>query len=136
LTRPLTEREQQVYELLQRGLTDRAIAEQLYLSARTVSNHAAHIRQKLSMGRRYEMVSGAPDPLARVELLQPLTNMERAVLAQVGQGKSDADAAKVLGSTAGTIHVHLGHIYDKLPRYQGMSPRSVAIIYARQEGLV
>lgn len=48
----LTPREQEVLRLVGQGLTDRQIAEQLFVSPRTVQNHLAHIRQKTGLTRR------------------------------------------------------------------------------------
>jgi non-specific serine/threonine protein kinase len=45
----LTRRESEVAELVARGLTNREIAAQLYLSARTVETHVDHILTKLSL---------------------------------------------------------------------------------------
>ena len=42
----LTEREEQIVELLAAGLTNRAIAERLQLSERTVENHVSHVLTK------------------------------------------------------------------------------------------
>jgi DNA-binding NarL/FixJ family response regulator len=48
----LTGTEQEVLRLLTQGHTDRQIAEQLYISPRTVQNHLARVRQKTSLTRR------------------------------------------------------------------------------------
>src|SRR4029453_10611480 len=48
----LTRRESEVAELVARGLTNREIAAQLYLSARTVETHVANILTKLSLTTR------------------------------------------------------------------------------------
>ena len=42
--------------LIALGHTNNEIAEQLYLSVRTVESHRAHIQQKLSMTTRSELV--------------------------------------------------------------------------------
>ncbi len=48
----LTPREQEVLRLVGQGLTDKQIAEQLFVSPRTVQSHLAHIRQKTGLTRR------------------------------------------------------------------------------------
>jgi two-component system, NarL family, response regulator NreC len=52
----LSERELEVLRLIALGHTNNEIAEQLYLSVRTVESHRAHIQQKLGMTTRYELV--------------------------------------------------------------------------------
>jgi DNA-binding NarL/FixJ family response regulator len=55
----LTATEQEVLRLLTQGLTDRQIAEQLFISPRTVQNHLARVRQKTSLSRRSELARWA-----------------------------------------------------------------------------
>jgi two-component system response regulator NreC len=52
----LTEREVQVLRLIALGHTNSEIAEQLFLSTRTVETHRAHIQQKLRRTSRSELV--------------------------------------------------------------------------------
>lgn len=52
----LSEREVEVLRLIALGHTNAEIAEQLYLSIRTVETHRAHIQQKLRLGSRSELV--------------------------------------------------------------------------------
>jgi two-component system response regulator NreC len=52
----LTERELEVLRLIALGHTNSEIAEQLYLSIRTVESHRAHIQQKLGLTTRSELV--------------------------------------------------------------------------------
>ncbi len=52
----LSEREQEVLRLIALGHTNAEIAEQLYLSIRTVESHRAHIQQKLRLSSRAELV--------------------------------------------------------------------------------
>jgi len=52
---PLTNREREVAILAASGLTSRAIAERLFLSARTVDNHLARIYSKLGVTSRAEL---------------------------------------------------------------------------------
>lgn len=55
----LSEREQEVLVLMAAGLTNREIAEQLFIAAETVKKHAARIYAKLDVGRRTEAVARA-----------------------------------------------------------------------------
>jgi two-component system response regulator NreC len=57
----LTEREAEVLRLIALGHTNNEIAEQLYLSVRTVETHRAHIQQKLRISSRAELVRYALD---------------------------------------------------------------------------
>jgi two-component system, NarL family, response regulator NreC len=57
----LTERELDVLRLIALGHTNNEIAQQLYLSVRTVETHRAHIQQKLGMASRAELVRYALD---------------------------------------------------------------------------
>jgi two-component system response regulator NreC len=55
----LSEREVEVLRMIALGHTNAEIAEQLYLSVRTVETHRAHIQQKLRLGSRAELVQYA-----------------------------------------------------------------------------
>ncbi len=57
----LSEREVDVLRLIALGHTNAEIAEQLYLSVRTVETHRAHIQQKLRLSTRAELVGYALD---------------------------------------------------------------------------
>jgi two-component system response regulator NreC len=57
----LTEREADVLRLIALGHTNADIAEQLYLSVRTVESHRAHVQQKLRLNSRSELVRYALD---------------------------------------------------------------------------
>jgi two-component system response regulator NreC len=57
----LTEREVEVLRLIALGYTNAEIAQQLYLSVRTVESHRAHIQQKLNRSTRAELVRYALD---------------------------------------------------------------------------
>jgi two-component system, NarL family, response regulator NreC len=52
----LTERELEVLRLIALGHTNAEIAQELYLSVRTVESHRAHIQQKLGRSTRAELV--------------------------------------------------------------------------------
>jgi two-component system response regulator NreC len=57
----LTEREVDVLRMVALGHTNTEIAEQLFLSVRTVETHRAHVQQKLRLGSRAELVRYALD---------------------------------------------------------------------------
>ena len=52
----LTERELEVLKLVAQGLTNREIADQLYISENTVKNHVRNILEKLHLHSRMEAV--------------------------------------------------------------------------------
>jgi two-component system, NarL family, response regulator NreC len=54
--RDLTERELDVLRRIALGHTNREIADQLYLSVRTIETHRQHIQQKLRLSTRSELV--------------------------------------------------------------------------------
>jgi DNA-binding NarL/FixJ family response regulator len=56
LTEPLSERERDVLFMLALGYTNQEVAEQLYISVRTVDTHRAHLMRKLDMRTRAELV--------------------------------------------------------------------------------
>jgi DNA-binding NarL/FixJ family response regulator len=56
LTEPLSERERDVLFMLALGYTNQEVAEQLYISVRTVDTHRAHLMRKLNMQTRAELV--------------------------------------------------------------------------------
>ena len=57
----LTDREVDILRLIALGHTNTEIAEQLFLSVRTVETHRAHIQQKLGLSTRAELVRYALD---------------------------------------------------------------------------
>ncbi len=57
----LTERELEILHLIALGHTNGEIAEQVYLSVRTVESHRAHIQQKTGRSTRSELVRYALD---------------------------------------------------------------------------
>jgi two-component system response regulator NreC len=56
---PLSEREQEVLELLVRGHTNREVSEQLYLSPKTVEAYRAKLYTKLGAKSRADLVAYA-----------------------------------------------------------------------------
>lgn len=57
----LTEREGEILELIALGNTNAEIAEQLFLSIRTVESHRSHIQSKLKLSGRSQLVRYALD---------------------------------------------------------------------------
>ncbi|TKV57679.1 helix-turn-helix transcriptional regulator [Nakamurella flava] len=57
----LTEREDEVLQLVARGMTNRQIGEQLFISPKTVSVHLSNVLGKLGVGGRTEAVAVALD---------------------------------------------------------------------------
>jgi len=53
---PLTEREIEVLKMAARGVSNKDIADQLYLSNRTIQTHLSNIFKKLSVGSRTEAI--------------------------------------------------------------------------------
>ncbi|MDO4703276.1 response regulator transcription factor [Tannerella sp.] len=54
-----TQRELEIIDLCGKGFSTKEIAEQLFLSARTVSNHKQHIFSKMGINNQYEMIKYA-----------------------------------------------------------------------------
>ncbi|MET0132468.1 MAG: LuxR C-terminal-related transcriptional regulator, partial [Kibdelosporangium sp.] len=54
---PLSEREQEVADLVLQGLTYRQIGDKLFISAKTVEHHMARIRQRLGAANRSELLT-------------------------------------------------------------------------------
>jgi DNA-binding CsgD family transcriptional regulator len=54
---PLSRREQQVAQLVARGLTNRQIADELFVSERTAENHVQHILAKLGLNNRTQIAA-------------------------------------------------------------------------------
>ncbi|MFC1892921.1 response regulator transcription factor, partial [Chloroflexota bacterium] len=52
----LTEREMDFLKLMSRGLSNKEIADELFLSIRTVQGHLRHIFEKLGVSNRMEAV--------------------------------------------------------------------------------
>ena len=67
-TKPLTQRETEVLNLVAHGLTNREIAERLVISAKTVEHHVGHILTKLNLRSRAEAAAYA------ARLLSPKEN--------------------------------------------------------------
>ncbi len=60
-TLPLTEREREVLAHVARGQSYRVVADELFISPKTVENHVRNIMAKLHLSRRHELVRWAVD---------------------------------------------------------------------------
>ena len=74
----LSRREQEVAALVAEGLTNRAIAERMFIAERTVDGHLEHIREKLGVSNRAQVATwfvaqaqAAPAPAPSVTIRQP-----------------------------------------------------------------
>jgi DNA-binding NarL/FixJ family response regulator len=56
---PLTVQEERILDLISEGLTNRQIAELMYLSEKTVKNYVSRVLAKLGMARRAEAAAYA-----------------------------------------------------------------------------
>jgi two-component system, NarL family, competent response regulator ComA len=56
VSEPLVERELNILRLLDKGYTNQEIADELYVSPKTIENYLTRIYKKLSAGSRYEAV--------------------------------------------------------------------------------
>jgi DNA-binding NarL/FixJ family response regulator len=72
------------------------------------------IRRVGSGGRYFSASSLVPGGARRPTLNQILSQTELQVLAVIGDGSSDQDAADCLGLSATTVHCHRQHIMHKL----------------------
>lgn len=73
----LSPREQDVARLVARGLTNRQVAEQLFLSPRTVDRHLSTAMQKLGVGSRTALAVAAADR-GLLEMLPPADDQSAA----------------------------------------------------------
>jgi len=55
----LSDREIEVLRLLARGYTNAQVADELYVSIRTIETHRAHIQQKLNVHNRADLITAA-----------------------------------------------------------------------------
>lgn len=60
-TQGLSPREREVVGLVARGHTYKAVADELFISPKTVENHVRNIMAKLHLSRRHELVRWAVD---------------------------------------------------------------------------
>ena len=68
-TDPLTAREREVAAMIAKGMSNRQIAQELYLSERTIEHHVSKILRKLELSSRTEIASWATEQ--RLFVLEP-----------------------------------------------------------------
>ena len=90
----LSEREVDVLRLIALGHTNAEIAEQLFLSVRTVETHRSHIQQKLRLSTRAELVDYAlkrklinTDELSSAPAQEPDASRNRSKIARTVQAR-------------------------------------------------
>ena len=104
-TRPLSVREREITELAATGKSNRAIAEALYLSERTVEHHVTAIFNKLDVRSRAELIAAvlrgtletappAASKLPKIDAWAGETNLPTALTSFVGR---DDDLAQLKG---------------------------------------
>jgi len=73
-----------------------------------------------------------PGPATSPAALDRLTSRERDVLALIGQGATNAEIARQLYVSEGTVKTHVNHLFAKLD----LRDRPAAVIFAYDHGLV
>lgn len=109
----LTRREREVAALVAEGLTNRQIAERLFISERTADGHLEHIREKLGVSSRASIaawhVDQARPSLTADELLRADVGAGREASTRARRVRVIAGLALVVATivTAGVVAVHL-----------------------------
>ncbi len=133
----LTAREREVLNLLARGMSNAAIAEELVITNKTVKNHLSRIYEKMAVAAGEMVLSPAITPAVFEALrrapgtenegeelgMGSLTSREREVLNLLARGMSNAAIAEELVITNKTVKNHLSRIYEKI----GVHSRAEAI---------
>ena len=115
----LTPRQQEILELVARGISNKAIAAQLGITVDTVRRHGARIKQKRSVSTTSSI---ACQPLwtrldSMLALCLPdglLTRTETRVVAFLCRGLSSKEIARILKISSRTVDKHREHILHKL----------------------
>jgi DNA-binding NarL/FixJ family response regulator len=111
--------ERRVVELVSEGLSDRDIAQALFVTERTVSDRVAGAMQKLRAASRSELeqryhAQASSDEGGPAAYPAGLTAREVEVLRLVARGLSNPEVAAELVLSPRTVHAHLRSVYRKL----------------------
>lgn len=130
------ELDEYVYEALRAGasgfLLKRAPAADLVAAIRVVAAGEALLAPSVTRRLIDQFAQRAPPSESDIALLDALTEREQEVLALVARGLSNAEIARELVLTEGTVKTHIKHIFDKLE----LRDRTQAVILSYDIGLV
>jgi len=123
-TPALSPREREVVARVARGLSNKDIGEQLFISQSAVATHLGRARRKLA--RRYSqlLLQHVRRIDRRLGNSPSLTAAERAVAALAAQGLSNRSIAELRGCSTHTVANQLSAVYDKLG---GVSRRALRL---------
>jgi DNA-binding NarL/FixJ family response regulator len=106
--------------------------EDLHRAVRVVAGGGAWLDPAVT-SRVLAVYRAAPAaPPAPPRALDLLTAREREVLALIGQGRTNAEIARVLYVGEGTVKTHINHVFTKL----NLRDRAAAIIFAYDHNLI
>lgn len=103
-----TPRERTVFELLQQGLTDAAIADRLGIGLRSAETYASRVLNKAGIQRAHLA------PAVRGRDTSGLTRRERQIADLLRRGLSNAEIADSLAIGVRTAETHVSEILRKL----------------------
>jgi DNA-binding NarL/FixJ family response regulator len=131
------ELDEYVYEALRAGasgfLLKRTPAEDLIAGIRVVHSGDALLAPTVTKRLIDEFAHRPlPEGASQVEALEELTDREREVLSLVAKGMSNAEIARELFLSEGTVKTHIKRIFYKL----GLRDRTQAVIFAYDVGVV
>jgi predicted ATPase/DNA-binding CsgD family transcriptional regulator len=92
----LSRRERQIASLVAEGLTNRQIAQRLFISERTADGHLEHIREKLGLHRRSQIATWS---IAQSPTEPPPSNLPVPLTSFIGRAGELAEVSSLLGRT-------------------------------------
>jgi DNA-binding NarL/FixJ family response regulator len=129
------ERDDYVFEALRSGasgfLLKNAPPEELVHAVRVVAAGDALLAPSVTRRIVAQFVRRAPDPEPAAQL-GALTQREREVLVLLARGRSNAEVARELVVSEGTVKTHVSSVLGKL----GLRDRVQAVVLAYESGLV